>query len=116
DGIDNALRELRRDHHLVRDALAEQIIEQRPAWLTNALGERPNRARDRATWDSAARTLANFRLEHDVADAQAPLGAGPSDPGERRGWDQANAALERAQRQLGLEQQDRAHELGLGLG
>jgi hypothetical protein len=62
------------------------------------------RAREGETWDRAARATTRFRLDHDVIDHDLPLG--PEPPGSNddlREWDQANSALERAQRQLGRE-------------
>ncbi|MGI8559677.1 MAG: MobF family relaxase [Solirubrobacteraceae bacterium] len=116
DGIENALRELRRDHDQVRDVLAEQSIERRPGWLIDALGQRPGGARGAETWDGTAHAVATFRLDHDVVDDETPLGPEPGGSGNRREWQQANAVLERARRQLGRESSpcDRGVDLGIG--
>ena len=117
DSIENAIQHVRRDHDRVRDVLAGGMIERQPEWLIGALGQRPGSARGAETWDQAARAIARYRLDHDVAGANQPLGAKPPDTGEhRREWDQASAALERAQRQLGLEHPPRDRGIDLGIG
>jgi conjugative relaxase-like TrwC/TraI family protein len=117
DGIENVLCELRRDHDRVRDVLVEREIEHAPSWLTGPLGTRPDGARQRETWDQAARAIAGFRLDHDVVDYGAPLGPEVRADGDyRREWAQANAALERAQRQLGREPAERDRGIDLGIG
>jgi conjugative relaxase-like TrwC/TraI family protein len=117
DGMKNAIQQLRRDHDRLRDELAEKMIDRQPDWLIGALGQRSGSARAGETWDRAARTIARFRLDHDVSAADPPLGAQPPDAGEhRREWDQATAALERAQRQLGFEQTPRDPGIDLGIG
>lgn len=117
EGIENKVTGLQRDHDHVRDLLAERAIERQPAWIVEPLGERPEGARDRQMWDQAARALASFRLERDVVDKSAPLGEEPA-PGsdQRRDWEHANAALERAQRQLGREPAGPERGLELGAG
>jgi conjugative relaxase-like TrwC/TraI family protein len=117
DGIENAIQQLRRDHDHLRDVLTEKMIDHLPDWLIDALGQRPGSARTSETWDRAARAIARFRLDHDVSGGDPPLGAKPPGTGEHRGeWDQATAALERAQRQLGLEQTPRDRGIDLGIG
>jgi hypothetical protein len=117
DGIENALSELRRDHGRVRDVLVQRDVEDEPSWLTGPLGERPDRSPQHETWDRAARAVARFRLDHDIIDHKAPLGPEPSGGGdEGREWEQANAALERAQRLLGREPAERRRGVDLGIG
>ena len=117
DSIDNAIQSVRRDHDRLRDALAGGMIERQTAWLLAALGQRPGSAPEAGTCDRAARAIARFRLDHDVADADLPFGAKPPKTGEhRRAWDQASAVLERAQRQLGLKRTARDRGLDLGIG
>ena len=116
DGIENAIAELQRERDQVLDALAQSAVDRPPHWLTEALGHRPHGARERDIWDHAARTVARFRLDHDIDDQHKPFGPQPIDDTElRREWQQASAALERAQRQLGrgLRSRDRGIELGL---
>jgi len=117
DGIENAIVELRREHDQLRDVLAERATERRPEWLIETFGQRPSGGRDRETWDQAARAVAGFRLDQDVVDHDMPLGPEPPDNSERRrNWNEANTALQRAQRQLGHEPPatDRGVDLGLG--
>ena len=117
EGIENAIVDARRDHAQVRDVLAEQAIERRPDWLSQILGERPDSDRERGTWDQAARALANFRLDHDISDDHVPFGPAPPEDSEQRlQWDQATAALSRAQRQLGRETPARDQHVDLGIG
>ena len=117
DGIENAITELQRGHDEVRDVLAERAIERRPGWLIGALGERPEGARERETWDAAALALTRFRLEHDISTPRTALGAAPPDAGDQhREWEQAGAVLERAQRNLGREAANPERGLDLGRG
>jgi AAA domain len=117
ESIENAIQQVRRDHDRLRDVLADGMIERQPEWLIGGLGQRPASARGSETWDRAARAIARFRLDHDVAGADRPFGAKPPATGEhRRDWDQASAALERAQRQLGLEHAARDRGMDLGIG
>lgn len=117
DGIENAITDLRREHHQVRDHLAERAVERGPDWLIEALGQRPGSGRDRETWDQAARGIAGFRLDQDVVDKSTPLGLEPPRDGERRrDWNEANGLLERAQRQLGREPTARDRGVDLGIG
>ncbi len=117
DGIENAITRLEREHDRLLDVLADRIIERRPEWLTDSLGDRPAGDREGETWDRAARGVASYRLEHDVVDQTAVLGPPPSDrDAHHRHWEQAAAALERAQRQLGWEPTERDRGLDLGIG
>jgi conjugative relaxase-like TrwC/TraI family protein len=117
DSLENAIQQLRRDHHRLRDVLADGLIERQSAWLIGALGHRPGDARGAETWDRAARAIARHRLDHDVASAEHPFGPTPPETdAHRREWDQATAALERAQRQLGLDRTPRGRGVDLGIG
>jgi hypothetical protein len=101
---------------VLRGLLAEQVIEGRPLWLSQALGERPDGPRERGLWDDAASAIANFRLDNDIVDQRTPLAMAPEGDEPRRAWDQARASLARAQRQLGHEPaaREKAPELGIG--
>jgi conjugative relaxase-like TrwC/TraI family protein len=117
DSIENAIQQLCTDHDRLRDVLAARMIERQPEWLIGALGQRPGSVRGGETWDRAARAIARFRLDHDVAGADHPFGAKPPHTGEhRREWEQASAALERAQRQLGVGPPPRDLGIELGIG
>jgi hypothetical protein len=116
EAIETAIEQLQQEYSRVRDALADRLLEARPPWLTEALGDRPEHDRQSATWDRAARSVATYRLDHDISDPGRALGPVPSrgDAG-RREWDQANAQLVCAQRQLGQQRPAREHGLDLGL-
>lgn len=117
DGIETAITALQRDHDNVRHELAARATESRPGWLTDALGDRPECAHARNTWDMAAHSLATFRLDHDIVSQDSPLGLMPSAGSDhRREWNLANGALERAQRQLGREPIGRERGMDLGIG
>jgi hypothetical protein len=117
DGLKDAIADLQRGYEEVRDVLVEASIERVPGWLIGALGERPEGAREREIWDRAGQAVAGYRLDHDVVDTHSPLG--PAPPGgipERLAWDDATAALERSQRQLGRQPAVRDQGIDLGVG
>jgi hypothetical protein len=93
-----------------------------PARLDNrsAQGNRSRPARDRAaaalllvtlvlasfdflreTWDRAARVVARYRAEYDLAEDVPGLGAEPDEPGQHRAWRRTSSELQRARRRLG---------------
>jgi hypothetical protein len=115
DATTDALHQLQREHHQLRSQLANAIIDRRPDRLINALGHRPQTLRDRETWDRAVHALTSFRLDHDTADHDSPLGPEPGDAGQCREWNQAAVALERARRQLGRDPLGHQRELDLGI-
>ena len=78
DGIENAIDQLQHDYDQVRDVLADRLLDRRPRWLIDALGDRPEHARESETWDRAARSVAAFRLDHDISDSRTALGSEPS--------------------------------------
>jgi conjugative relaxase-like TrwC/TraI family protein len=117
EGLEAAVQQLQRDYDQVRDVLADQLLERRPRWLIDALGDRPEHDRGSEAWDRAARSVAAFRLDHDISDSRTALGPEPSlGDTHRHEWDQANALLERAQRQLAHQPPAREHRLDLGIG
>jgi conjugative relaxase-like TrwC/TraI family protein len=117
EGIEAAIDQLQHDYDHVRDVLADRLLDRRPRWLTDALGDRPEPERESETWDRAARSLAAFRLDHDITDGRTALGPEPSlGDTHHHDWDEANALLGRAQRQLGHQPPAREHDLDLGIG
>ena len=117
EGIEAAIDQLQQDYDEVRGVLADRVLDRRPRWLTEALGDRPEHDRESETWDRAARAIAAFRLDHGISDSRTALGPEPSlGDAHRREWDQANALFERTQRQLGHEPPARDHGLDLGIG
>jgi chromosome segregation ATPase len=117
EGIEAAIQKLEQDYDQVRDVLADQLLDRRPRWLTEALGDRPEHDRESETWDRASRSVAGFRLDHDISDSRTALGPEPSfGEAHRHDWNQAKALLERAQRQLGHQPPARENGLDLGVG
>ena len=117
EGIEAAIDQLQQDYDQGGDMLADRLLDRRPRWLIDALGDRPEHARESETWDRAARSLAAFRLDHGISDSRTALGSEPSlGDMHRHAWDQANALLGRAQRQLGHQPPAREHGLDLGIG
>jgi hypothetical protein len=117
EGIEAAIEPLQHDYDQVRDVLADGLLDRRPRWLTETLGDRPEHDRESDTWVRAARAIAAFRLDHDISDSHTALGPEPSlDDTHRHEWDQANALIERTQRELGHQPPAREHGLDLGIG
>jgi conjugative relaxase-like TrwC/TraI family protein len=89
-----------------RDRLAKPLIahelSSQPRWATLALGEPPDPARERELWDRAARGLARYRLEHDVADESVALGPRLAGATGIDRYEKARAQLERVRHELGL--------------
>ena len=90
----------------LRDALVREELSSQPRWVTVALGEPPEAARERALWDRAARGLARYRLQHEVSDENLALGPRPVDAGRTERYEQARAQLERVRHELGLHSRE----------
>jgi conjugative relaxase-like TrwC/TraI family protein len=89
-----------------------------PDYITAELGERPSDPARRATWDSAARGIEAWRMEHGIRDRDTALGPEPERGSDRRSRQWAEQDIRRARRDLGLEQvraRERAIEMGLEL-
>jgi hypothetical protein len=83
-----------------REQLAAAL--QRPAaYLTEALGDLPDKSRARRTWEQAATRIEAYRFDHAITDSRHVLGSDPSDQPERAQWQRAHHDLQRAQRDLG---------------
>ena len=78
------------------------------AYLTEALGARPDQPRARRTWQQAAARIEAYRFDHAVTDAREPIGSPPSDKPARARWQRAHHDLQHAQRRLG-HRIDRQH-------
>ena len=99
--IDAQLSSHRREH--LRVAL------ERPApYLTQELGDLPDKPRAHRTWQQAATRIEAYRFDHSVIDTRLALGSPPSDTRERAQWQRAHHDLQRAQRDLG-QRIDRRH-------
>ncbi len=86
-----------------------------PAWITAELGECPSDPARRRTWESAAREVVSYRMEHGVSDRDTAFGPEPEVGAARVSRAFAERSLQRARRELGLEQarvRDRAIEMG----
>jgi AAA domain len=86
-----------------------------PAYLLAELGEPPGDPARRRTWETAARGIESWRLEHGIRDGDSALGTGRDAGAERRSRELAEQAIRRARRELRLEQvraRERAIEMG----
>ena len=123
------LAEVAQVGHVARAELAvvDQAIEERlaarmavvrtdpPSYITTELGERPTDPGRRQTWESAAREIEGWRMEQGVGDHDSALGPRPEAAADRTSRQFAEQAVQRARRQLGLEQvraRERAIEMG----
>ncbi len=86
-----------------------------PPYITAELGERPSDPAGRATWESAARGIEAWRMEHGIRDRDTALGPEPGRESDRRSRQWAEQAIRRARRDLGLEQV-RAREQAIEMG
>jgi hypothetical protein len=92
--LDAQLSTRRREHLAV-------ALERPAAYLTEALGDLPDKPRARRTWEQAATRIEAHRFDHAVTDSRHALGSPPSDQPERAQWQRAHHDLQRAQRDLG---------------
>ena len=118
DGLDSQIEKLQRVRRGVRDDVADRELADRPRWLQDTLGAPPSGDAGRREWDQAARSLARYRVDEDLADDVPGVGPEPHDPDKRRDWQRVSADLARAQRRLGREQtlaRDRGRGRGRGL-
>jgi conjugative relaxase-like TrwC/TraI family protein len=111
DGLINAAQALRRAVTQQRNELADRELVKNPAWAREALGERPKQGWERDRWDHAARTIARYRIEHDITDTHDPLGPPPSDAGQRADHERAQQVREQLAHELGRDPP--SHELEL---
>lgn len=108
-------------------AMIDQAIEERlaarmaavrtdpPRYLTAELGERPTDPGRRQTWESVARGIEGWRMEHGVGDHDSALGPKHETGADRTSREFAERAVRRARRELGLEQ-GRARERAIEMG
>ncbi|MDP9270798.1 MAG: relaxase domain-containing protein [Chloroflexota bacterium] len=89
-----------------------------PAYITDALGERPQEPRDRAAWERGVEQIERHRQVHGIADRRSALGAVPSNGQKRAEWARQRVELHAVQRQLGVSHElslDRSAGIELGL-
>ncbi len=75
-----------------------------PRYITAELGERPTDRPRREAWDSAARGIETWRMEHGVRGGDTALGHEREVATDQRSRELAEQAIRRARRELGLEQ------------
>jgi conjugative relaxase-like TrwC/TraI family protein len=81
-------------------AAARALELERPAWLTEVLGEVPETSRGRRAWRQTAARLQHYRDAYPSSDPKRPLGAEPTrDLGQRWAWRACRQAIGRYQRQ-----------------
>jgi conjugative relaxase-like TrwC/TraI family protein len=75
------------------DRHVETLAADRPAWLTDVLGGRPDDVAGANTWDDAVREVARWRARHRL-DADTPgLGQRPAGPDDAGEWAALSARL-----------------------
>jgi hypothetical protein len=111
DGLLNAAHALRQTLNHERDHRADRELAANPAWAREALGERPKQGWARERWDQAARTIARYRIEHDITDRHHVLGPPPSDRTQRADYEHGQQAREQLAHELGRD--DPSHQLEL---
>ena len=102
DGLDQEFRQLTNERDRMLDQLTHRELQTPGVWAKTLLGERPagSRAED---WDTAARRVARYRIEHQITNQADPLGPEPHDPHQAGQWRRAHETVERAERRLGRE-------------
>jgi hypothetical protein len=103
--IDAQLSSRRREHLAV-------ALERPAPYLTEALGDLPDKPRARRTWQQAATRIEAYRFDHSITDTDHPLGQAPIDARGRAHWQRAHHDLQRAQRDLGQHNaRQHSHEI-----
>jgi conjugative relaxase-like TrwC/TraI family protein len=108
DSLHTAIEQLQQEHTRLRDELVQREIHTRPQWLTQTLGERPQRAWEAERWDRAAHAIARYRLDYDITSPEDPLGPEPDRAGDQR------RDYQRARQGVARERETPGHDLGLG--
>ena len=103
DSVDRALAQLTRERTILRNQLAERELQNPGAWVTAALGERPEQTRAREAWETAVRHAVRYRAEHTITDPTDPFGPRPAQREQLRDWERARTAIDRAGRRLGRD-------------
>ncbi|HEY7951490.1 MAG TPA: MobF family relaxase [Solirubrobacteraceae bacterium] len=111
DSLHTALTRLTQEHTTVREELIEQELQNPSPWVTQALGERPQKPRQQQAWEKAIHHATTYRVTHNITDPNDPLGSQPQDRQQRRDWQRAQNAIENAQQRL---HRTLSHDLGVG--
>jgi hypothetical protein len=93
------------DRHLERHT--HTLTAQRPAWLTELLGPRPDDVAGSTAWDDAVGDIARWRTGHQLPDATTGLGHRPRDVNDAAAWDALQSRLARTR--VWLADSDRIH-------
>jgi hypothetical protein len=116
DGLDREIRQLTNERDGLLNNLTDRELQAPGEWAKQLLGERPTGSRS-DDWDTAARRVARYRIEHQITDQADPLGPEPHDHHQARQWHRAHEAVERAERRLGREHtHEHEHDHGLDIG
>jgi hypothetical protein len=95
----------RRERKDISRAVAAQ-----PAYLTNALGPRPDGRQARGVWQDGVGIIQRHRLRWGVADPERPLGAQPRSGAARAAHFDASTQLQRASQELARQTPARTPE------
>ncbi len=82
-----------------------------PAYITNALGEKPQEPRKLAPWERGVEQIERHRQTHGITDRRNALGHNPTEPRQRAEWARQRDQVRALQRQIGV-----GHELSLDRG
>jgi conjugative relaxase-like TrwC/TraI family protein len=113
DGLAQALDQAARERTQILDQLTEREQQTPSQWAKTTLGELPDKPHPRAAWEKAVRAAVSYRAQQSITDPQDPLGPRPEQREQRREWQSAQRAIERAQRRL---HRTPSHPIDLGIG
>jgi hypothetical protein len=114
DALDRRESQLQREVRELRDGLAERDVVAPPGWARETFGERPAQPRAAEQWDRGVRTIARYRIDHEIPDQTPGLGPEPKHRSARHAWRQVDDTVEQVQRRLGRSI-DRDRDRGAGL-
>ena len=86
-----------------------------PAYITQALGEKPAGPAKLERWERGVDVIERHRQEHGIKDREHALGAEPRSGFERAAWERTANRLSSLQRELGISQEI-GHSRDLGIG
>ncbi len=101
DALDRRETQLQHQARELRDQLAERDVITPPAWARKTFDDRPAHGRSSEQWDRGVRTIARYRIDHDIPDNIAGLGPKPQDQRTRGAWHRADDIVQQVQRRLG---------------
>ncbi|MGH2851333.1 MAG: hypothetical protein ACRDLP_12020, partial [Solirubrobacteraceae bacterium] len=113
-GLDREIRQLTTERDRLLNDLTDREVQAPGEWAKTLLGERPAGSRS-DDWDTAARRVARYRIEHGITDHADALGPEPHDHHQAEQWHRAHETLERARQRLGREH-TREHDHVLDIG